>query len=153
MANQDLRKSTRHSKIAGDYGEYLILYELSRQGYECARVDHTGIDIIARHPSKSQVMGISVKTRTRDLKTKEDTLNISRSEIPKVDFACQAFKCQPYFALIIDQVDIIRGFLLSKKLLLKYGGSGQKVLAWKMSDSWIKEYETNNSIQKISFTR
>ena len=84
--NQKVFKCTRHSKIAGDYGEHLILYELSRQGYECARVDHTGIDIIARHPSKSQVMGISVKTRTRGPKTRRDTLNISRSEIPKVDF-------------------------------------------------------------------
>ena len=43
-----LNKCSRHSKIAGDFGETLILYWLSKYGFECALVDHTGIDIIAR---------------------------------------------------------------------------------------------------------
>jgi len=46
----DIVKSSRHSKIAGDFGEYLILYWLSKYGFECARVDYTGIDLIARNP-------------------------------------------------------------------------------------------------------
>jgi hypothetical protein len=36
-------KSTRHSKITGDFAEALVLYWLSRDAFECARVDHTGI--------------------------------------------------------------------------------------------------------------
>lgn len=42
-----MQKSSRHAKTTGDFGEALVLYWLSRQGYECARVDHTGIDLIA----------------------------------------------------------------------------------------------------------
>ena len=41
-------KSTRHAKITGDFGEAAVLYYLSSSGFECARVDHTGIDLIAR---------------------------------------------------------------------------------------------------------
>jgi len=43
----DITKSSRHSKIAGDFGETLVLYWLSKYGFECASVDHTGIDLIA----------------------------------------------------------------------------------------------------------
>jgi hypothetical protein len=46
-----LAKSSRHSKITGDFGESIVLYLLSRHGFECARVDHTGIDLIARRPN------------------------------------------------------------------------------------------------------
>ena len=58
-------KSTRHSKIAGNFGEALLLYWLSKHGFECATLDHTGIDLIARNPHNDEVMGISVKSRTR----------------------------------------------------------------------------------------
>ena len=45
-----VNKSSRHTKITGDFGETLVLYWLSKYGFECAPVDHTGIDIIARNP-------------------------------------------------------------------------------------------------------
>ena len=61
----DILKSSRHSKITGDFGEALVLYWLSKHGFECARVDHTGIDIIAKRPHMDEVMGISVKSRSR----------------------------------------------------------------------------------------
>src|SRR5262249_20687715 len=64
MAGASRKKSSRHSKIAGDFAEALVLYWLSKYGYECARVDHTGIDLIAREPD-GPVMGISVKCRDR----------------------------------------------------------------------------------------
>jgi hypothetical protein len=60
----NITKSSRHSKIAGDFGEALVLYWLSKHGFECARVDHTGLDLIARNPNTEEVMGISVKSRT-----------------------------------------------------------------------------------------
>jgi hypothetical protein len=34
---------------SGDFAEHLILYWLSKYGYESARVDHTGIDLTARN--------------------------------------------------------------------------------------------------------
>ena len=56
-----ISKSTRHSKITGDFAEGLVLYWLSKHGFECARVDHTGMDLIARNPRNKELMGISVK--------------------------------------------------------------------------------------------
>jgi hypothetical protein len=56
-------KSSRHSKITGDFAESLVLYFLSKHGFESAKVDHTGIDLIARNPHSDEVMGLSVKSR------------------------------------------------------------------------------------------
>lgn len=65
-----MKKSTRHSKITGDFAEAFFLYWLSKYGYECARLDHTGIDLIARRPESEEVLGISVKCRSRYLAPK-----------------------------------------------------------------------------------
>jgi Holliday junction resolvase-like predicted endonuclease len=70
-------KSSRHSKIAGDFGEALVLYWLSKSGFECANVDHTGIDIISRNPTTQKLMGISVKTRTRAKGTARESVTIN----------------------------------------------------------------------------
>lgn len=58
----DITKSSRHSKIAGDFSESLVLYWLSKFRFECASVDNTGIDLIARNPYNGELMGISVKS-------------------------------------------------------------------------------------------
>jgi len=42
-----IEKSTRHSKIIGNFGEQFMANWLSRSGFEVVLVDHTGIDIIA----------------------------------------------------------------------------------------------------------
>ena len=57
-----INKSTRHAKITGDFGEAVVLYWLSKYGFECAPVDHTGIDIIARNLHTNEVMGIAGDT-------------------------------------------------------------------------------------------
>ena len=70
-------KSSRHAKITGNFGEALVLYWLSKRGFECANVDHTGIDIIARRPSSEEVLGISVKCRSRTLARVESSVKPS----------------------------------------------------------------------------
>ena len=57
-----INKSSRHSKITGDFAEYLILYWLSKYGFECAKVDHTGIDLIARKPHNNELVGLEITT-------------------------------------------------------------------------------------------
>jgi hypothetical protein len=79
-----ISKSSRHSKLAGDFGEALVLYWLSKYGFECALVDHTGIDIIANNPLTPEIMGISVKTRTRAEGTEADDVYIPHSQFGKV---------------------------------------------------------------------
>ncbi|MEK7654536.1 MAG: hypothetical protein AAB345_04675 [Patescibacteria group bacterium] len=42
----EIKKASRHQKITGDFGEALVLYWLSKHGFESLKVDHTGIDIM-----------------------------------------------------------------------------------------------------------
>lgn len=147
-----INKSTRHSKITGDFAESLILYWLSKYGFECANVDHTGIDIIARNPITNEVMGISVKSRSRNEGKEGQYLSIPNDNFSKVDEACLAFNCKPYFAIVIDEESKIKVFILSKEKLLKYFPMGNKVSGWKMSQKWISEYNKDNEIIKIEFS-
>jgi Holliday junction resolvase-like predicted endonuclease len=143
-----LEKSSRHSKITGEFGESLILYWLSKHGYECAKVDHTGIDIIARHPRSREVLGISVKSRSRAPGTERSSLNIQNDEFLKVKQACHAFKCVPYFALVIDAGVITQAFLLPMKRLRSLC-PGRRVTVWQMGDSHLRKYYADPSITVI----
>jgi hypothetical protein len=144
----EIRKSTRHAKIAGDFGEALVLYWLSKFGFECALVDHTGIDIIARHPDRDEVMGISVKSRTRVPGTESTVLSIGVGNLTRADAACAAFKCKPYFAMVVDARDLIQVFVVSKERLLKSRKDGGGVY-WKMSDRLRAEYEVDKDVMRF----
>lgn len=87
----EITKSTRHSKIAGNFGEALLLYWLSKHGFECATVDHTGIDLIATNRHTGERMGISVKSRTRTIGTEDDAINIPNDQFEKATRACDAW--------------------------------------------------------------
>jgi hypothetical protein len=141
-----LTKSSRHSKITGDFGEAIVLYLLSRHGFECARVDHTGIDLIARRPNSKEVLGISVKSRSRQTGTENSHLALPHEGFVKAKAACDAFGCTPYIALVIDAGDRIRVFLLSLRHVQKLFPGGRKVSAWQMSDSFIKKYYADPNI-------
>src|ERR1051326_6079977 len=108
METMNVIKSTRHAKITGDFGEKMVLYWLSKYGFECALVDHTGIDIIARNPHTQEIMGISVKSRSRTKKAEQDYITIPNDNFIKVATACTAFGCAPYFAIVVDAGDTIR---------------------------------------------
>ena len=141
-----LTKSSRHSKITGDFGEAIVLYLLSRHGFECARVDHTGIDLIARRPNSKEVLGISVKSRSRQLGTESSNINLPHEGFVKAKAACDAFGCTPYFALVVDAGDRIRILLLSLRHVQKLCPGGKKVSAWPMTDSSLKKYYADSKI-------
>ena len=138
-------RSSNHRKITGDFCEYLALYLLSRDGFECVRVDHIGIDIIARDPRKKEIMGISVKGRSRDIKTKEDTMMISKKDAKNLSKSCENFKCRPYFAIVADIIDRLVVFLLPLKEFEKLLHKG-KTYQWKMTKEDIKKYYENPKI-------
>jgi hypothetical protein len=135
-----LTKSSRHSKITGDFGESIVLYLLSRHGFEGARVDHTGIDLIARRPNSREVLGISVKSRSRQAGTENTHLALPHDGFVKAKAACDAFGCTPYFALVIDAGQRIQVFLLSLRHLQKLFPGGRKVSAWQMSEPFLRKY-------------
>jgi Holliday junction resolvase-like predicted endonuclease len=147
----EINKSSRHSKITGDFAEGLVLYWLSKHGFESARVDHTGIDLIARNPLTNELMGISVKSRSRQVGTEKDYLGIPNDNFDKIDKACKAFGCVPYFAILVDASDAITIFILSKDKLLNMYPMGKTISAWKMGDNYLDQYKLDKDIMIIKF--
>ncbi len=147
-----IAKSSRHSKITGDFAERLILYWLSKYGFECAFVDHVGIDIIARNPQTKEVMGISVKSRSRNTGTEGSFVSIPKDNLLKLDTACKAFNCIPYFAIVVDEADSIAAFILSQAHLVKICPPGKEVLSWKMTKPCVSKYEADPEIKTFRFT-
>ena len=98
-------KSSRHSKIAGDFGEMLVLYYLSRYGFECALIDHTGIDLLARSAVEGSPRGISVKTVSRIESRKDQPSRLPLSILTEAESACMAFNADPYIAIVFDGIE------------------------------------------------
>jgi len=144
-------KSSRHSKITGDFAEGLVLYWLSKYGFECARVDHTGIDLIARNPKTHEVMGISVKSRCRNAGKEGQYLSIPNDNFDKVRGACKAFGCVPYFAIVVDERDKITVFILSMDKLLEMFPPRERVSGWKMTPKHVEAYLADPEIRVVSF--
>lgn len=149
----DVSKSTRHAKITGDFGESAILYYLSLCGFECARVDHTGIDLIARSARLPRAYGISVKARSRAPGTEATALNLYKRDFPKLEAACDAFGCIPYVGLVFDSAEYLRVYVLPLAHLSALVPGGSKVVAWPMSPSKITAYANDPKIMSIEWRR
>jgi len=144
-------KSHRHSKITGDFAENLVLYFLSKHGFECVKADYIGIDIIAKKPDSTEVMGISVKARSKYEGKEGGGLYIKNDQFEKVDEACKFFRCSPYFAIVVDEADSIQVFIIPKNRLLELSPMRKRVSNWKMTKKWIEKYKTEKSIIWIKF--
>jgi hypothetical protein len=147
--------SSRHAKITGDFAEALVLYWLSRDGFECARVDHTGIDLIARNPHTDELMGISVKGRSRLRKgSSEESITIPKDNFEKADEACQAFECTPYFAIVVDGKDenTIHLFLTSMSHLVRIFPNRKTGSFWKMGKHNLVDFSRDPEIKSVCFS-
>jgi hypothetical protein len=79
----NIAKSTRHSHITGLFAETLVLYWLSRDGFECSRIDHTGIDLLAEQGKNTVHWGMTHKYLERyrndpEIKCAELSVSVSR---------------------------------------------------------------------------
>jgi len=146
-----INKSTRHARITRDFGEAVALYWLSKCGFECARVDHTGIDIIARNPHTEETMGISVKSRSRIEGTEEAVVSIPNDHLDRADAACKAFGCVPYFAIVVDAGETVRGFILPMLHLLTLFPRAKSGTGWKMSEKCLSQYAADPKIIAFEF--
>ena len=144
-------KGTMHSKITGNFGENIVLYLLSKNGFESAVVDHTGIDLISKNNKTSELMGISVKSRSKTEQAKGTYISIKNDNFDKVRKACEAFGCVPYFAIVSDEVDKLYVFILPMKELLRLFPKRERMSSWKMTNSYIKEYLQNPKIKSFVF--
>jgi len=140
------QRSSRHSKITGDFGEALVLYWLSKDGFECARIDHTGIDLIARNPHTDEVMGISVKSRSRRLGREKAYLHIPNKDLKKAQEACDAFGLEPYIAVVVDAPELIgvagliRVFITPMAHLVELFPPTATSIGWKMTAEHLARY-------------
>jgi hypothetical protein len=132
-------KSSRHSKITGDFGEHLVLYYLSRYGFECARVDHTGIDILARTQNEHDPRGISVKTASRIETRAHKPSRIEFSDLEKAETACRAFNAIPYLAVVFDSIQKVF-ILLESTASLRQRFSGSKQMSFHFDEKTISTY-------------
>jgi len=148
----EIKKSPRHSKITGNFAENLILYWLSKYNFECANVDHTGIDIIAKNPHTKELMGISVKSRSRMEGKEGDSLSIINESFDKARKACESFGCIPYFAIVIDEGNKVYCFVLSLEKLLRMFPRGKVTLNWKMGKEYLNRYYKDPEIKIFEFT-
>ena len=144
----NIKRSSRHALISGNFGEALILYWLSKDGFECAKVDHTGIDIIAKNPHTNELMGISVKCRTRSRGKENDSVTIRKSDLVNIEEACQAFECQPYFAIVVDANFVTRVFITSKKNFFNWAPAKCNCY-WRMTKACLEGYKNDERV--ISF--
>jgi Holliday junction resolvase-like predicted endonuclease len=101
MLDEQRRRSSRHSKITGDFAERLVLYWLSKSGFECVWVDHTGIDIIAAAKDGTPLIGISVQSRSRI--PGKGRVSVNLHDFEKARAACRPFRCVPYSAIVVDR--------------------------------------------------
>jgi Holliday junction resolvase-like predicted endonuclease len=143
-----MQKSSRHSKITGNFGEAMILYWLSKRGFECAHVDHTGIDLIARRPSSEEVLGISVKCRSRSEPTDQAGVNLLLANDEKIVGACRAFRCVAYIAVVVDQGSTVRGYLTT----LHHARTQYPGQSWRMTPAVTRLYESDPLIEWFELT-
>jgi len=155
-----IEKSSRHSKIIGNFGEQLIGNWLSRSGFEVALVDHTGIDIIAFNKKKNQRIGITVKSRTRNEGTEKDNVFVFRNnknDRQKLIEACEAFACDPWIGVYVETSQFADVYLLSLEHYDKKYRSNpiNKTEGWKMNEKNQREYERDPDLMhiKIEFTQ
>jgi Holliday junction resolvase len=146
----EIAKSTRHSKITGDFAEGLVLYWLSKHGFECARIDHTGLDLIARNPHTNELMGISVKSRSRNIGREGTTVAIDRDNIGKLAVACKAFGCVPYFAVVVDAGQAIRCFIVTAAYLER-ASTNRSRLQWTMRQKDLLRYQNDKQVIMFEF--
>lgn len=155
MANEaiDIEKSSRHQKIIGSLGEHVVCNWLSRSGFEVAIVDHTGIDLIAYDPKSGRRMGITVKSRTRNLRETESVnlFNNRKSDREKVQAVCEAFGCEPWMAIYVETRNFADLFITSLgNYDAKYRtAKGKAVDDWKMSPQWVRAYDTDPEVMHL----
>jgi Holliday junction resolvase-like predicted endonuclease len=141
-------KGTNHAKIAGDFGEAIVLYWLSKHGFEAARINHTGIDLIATRRGTTERMGISVKARTRMRVTRKSDVLIPLDHFEKIENSCREFGLKPYLSLVIEEGDFIRVYIMPLSCAKKHGVT-KKAYRWYMSEELRMKYAKESAIMRF----
>lgn len=146
----EIRKSSRHPKIIGDFGENLICNWLSRSGFEVSIVDHTGIDIVAYNTKAKKRLGITVKSRTRTPGREKESVNLFDEEArEKLLNACEYFGCEAWIGVYVETTDYADVFLTS---LVNYDSKYRRPRQtddWKMGSKHIEDYDSDKNVMHL----
>jgi hypothetical protein len=99
----------------------------------------------------NEVMGISVKSRSKNEGREGDYINIPNDQFVKIQTACDAFNCVPYFAIVSDEKNVVHIFIISMKHLLELFPKGNRVRAWTMSEKSLEKYAADKEIMSFAF--
>lgn len=128
---------------------------LSRSGLEVVHVDHVGIDLVAFNPNTDKRLGISVKSRTRDLDRQNAPvrmLRLAHGDREKLLHACDCFACEPWLAIYVEAADGADLFLTSMEHYdEKYGKKDTRVRSWKMDELTYEKYKEDPDVRHINF--
>jgi|GEM_PF-7128058 len=141
--------SMNHSQITGEFGEHLVLYWLSKNGFESVHAQYVGIDIIASRNGKR--LGVSVKSRSRKEGKLDYSLTMGKPTelIKKVKETCLHFACELYFAFVIDQMDSIKVVITPLEVTEDtYNISTKSSLDWN-----VLKFEKDNRTSSFEFQR
>ena len=149
-----IEKSTRHQSIIGHFGEHLACNWLSRSGFEVAVMDHTGIDILAFDPRSGRRLGITVKSRTRNIGAENGHLTLFRKknrDREKVGAACLAFDCDPWIAVYVETARYGDLFMCSLNHFDEEyrGAKAEQVDIWSMGRSKRDRYASDAQVVTI----
>jgi hypothetical protein len=151
----EIMKSSRFTRIIGNFGENIVCNWLSRSGFEVALVDHTGIDIVAYHRATRDRLGITVKSRTRLAGLEQESVNLFSSQRGKDDRqkvldACETFACTPWIAVYIEATEQADLYLTSLgNYGAKYRRPGRAIDAWSMSSKCREQYALDSAVRHI----
>ena len=99
-------------------------------------------------------MGISVKCRSRlRAGSSGDSVTIPKDNFDKVEAACDAFGCKPYFAIVVDSQEnkTVDAFITSKEHLLKLFRKRKTGSFWKMGSSHLEAISDDPEIMRFNF--
>jgi hypothetical protein len=152
----EIQKGTRHQKVIGQFGEYLVCNWLSRSGFEASIVDHTGIDVIAFDPVNKRRLGISVKARTRGRKAEKWSVTIfqKKNDRKKTLDACIAFACEPWVGVYVEATEFGDLYLISLQELdrIYQTQEGAPVRFFRMTAKYCDVYKSSPNVLHIRIT-
>lgn len=74
-------------------------------------------------------------------------MNLPRDGFEKAHIACEAFGCVPYYAIVVDEGEVIRAFVLSLKHLETINGADGEVGYWRMNNENLTRYANDPEIK------
>jgi len=157
----DIAKSSRHSKVIGEFGEAFLSNWLSRSGFEVTTVDHTGLDIIAYHPPTKRRLGITVKSRTRDAGREATSVNVfsnqkEHDDRAKLREACEAFASEPWLAVYVETSESADLYLTSLEHYdqIYRPNKSRAIDTWKMGNKDRRTYHADPDVWhvRVAFT-